>query len=89
MAEEIKLRVRSNDGTTMVVEQLNGEDALTYIAETPEEMANLAFFAVGAEIICGLLLDTENPIESRLYLKCGDAVIANFDTNGIRQQEHL
>lgn len=79
MSEEVKLRVRSNDGTTMIVEQLNGEDALTYIAETPEELANLAVFPVGAEIICGLLLDMEDPMQSRVYLKHAETVLANFE----------
>lgn len=78
-AGELKLRVRSNDGTTMIVEQLNGEDALTYIAETPEEQENIAKFPVGAEIDCGLALDVENPLNSRVYLKFETAVVANFE----------
>ena len=76
---EIKLKVRSNDGTTMVLEQLNGEDALTYVAETPEEAQQLAFFTVGAEIDCGLQIDMENPFNSRVYLKFESAVLANFE----------
>jgi hypothetical protein len=78
-AGEVKLRVRSNDGETMVLEQLTGEDAITYIAETPEELANLAFFTVGAEIDCGLQFDIENPLNTRVYLKFETAVLSNFE----------
>jgi len=76
---EVKLRVRSNDGTTMILEQLNGEEALTYIAETPEEAVNMAFFTVGAEITCGLSVDMANPVESRVYLICDNVVLSNFE----------
>jgi len=78
-AGEVKLRVRSNDGTTMVLEQLNGEDALEYIAETPEELEKLPFFTVGAEIDCGLQIDLENPLNTRVYLHFGDTVVSNFE----------
>lgn len=78
-AGELKLKVRSNDGTTMVVEQLNGEDALTYIAESPEEQETVAKFTVGSEITCGLQFDLENPLNSRVYLKIDDALLSNFE----------
>ena len=57
--KKMKLRARSNDGTTLVLEQLNGEDALTYIAETPGELADLKYFPVGTVADCLFVVDPE------------------------------
>lgn len=60
--DEAKLRIRSNDGKTMVVETLAGEIAFSYIAETPEELEKLAFFPAGSEITCGMQFDPDQSV---------------------------
>ena len=74
-----KLRIRSNDGENLVLEHLDGEDALTWTTETPEEAEKLAFFPVGTEVDFFFDLDLENPANTRLMFGNGRCTLANFE----------